>query len=1032
MEATTTVNPLSGTPRAPICAVQVVAAPTPGEAASATGLTISTNAGPGNLAIAWTPGAGSSGSLVVVRAAQPVTAQPVDGLVYSANPIFGQGSNLGDDDANDPASPNYVVYSGAGSSVTVSNLNSDQISYVAVYSFVGAGASIDYALATPAVGSSAVFNPVTNITVVAPSVPVIVGSARKVTALATLANGNVIDVTALADYTSSAPAVVNFPTNNPGHLAALTTGSASFWATYQGFQATQSVTVTTMSMTHRYDFNGGTAGDTTFNDTVGSANGVVFSEPAGFSGLDGAGNLVLSGSISNYAALPSDLVTNYGAITLEMWFRDNSVLQQNWARLLDVGNADSTHYLFISPTGNGGGTLRAAITTGGPGSEAQLSATGPTLNQDHHVVWTLEPAHNISRLFLDGVQVAINTNAVLSPEDVGSANNWLGRSQFAADLWFNGQYNEFRIYNGALAPLQVALDNATGPEVITDDPGTATALTLSTSSAMNVLDTFQATVTITFTGLGSPINGTALPEVTYSSSNPNVVTVNATGLITAVGPGSATVQASGFGQTGSATVTVTELPLTLNHRYSFNGDYTDSIGGANASPSGGTIGFDAENKRVVFSGTGNFNSNPNGDYVALPPDLIRTWNSISIEIWVKENTNLLNFDRIWDFGGQDANGNGNRYIFYASPANSQVNNRAVIRSTSVGEQIINFSRPTTLNEHHVVYTLNAGTREARIYLDGILWARNTGVTLQPRDLGSIPNMWIGRSQFNADPWFQGSVNELRLWRGAVSPQQVALDYAAGPDQFTTELVGFSSLTITNMIAGNVQQASLGFSGGLTLGSGPLVGPMSGVVSNWVSSDSSVADVDENGFVTAVGPGTATISATFNGTTRTSSAFTVSAGGPVLAHRYSFATDVTDSVAGANGINGGSASINGGSVYLDGSENSYISLPGGMFNTDDVTFETWLTYSNNIPANAPVWSFGDPAVTNYFYFAPSDTGNPAATAGSTVFRYNYGNRGNQERFLARHGRALSGGTNKVHYVLVLNKTRKKPSSTSTAF
>ena len=44
-------------------------------------------------------------------------------------------------------------------------------------------------------------------------------------------------------------------------------------------------------------------------------------------------------------------------------------------------------------------------------------------------------------------------------------NNWLGRSQWN-DPYFNGQFEEFRIYNGALTDLDIATSYAAGPDAL--------------------------------------------------------------------------------------------------------------------------------------------------------------------------------------------------------------------------------------------------------------------------------------------------------------------------------------------------------------------------------------------------------------------------------------------------------------------------------------------------------------------------------------------------------------------------------------
>lgn len=67
--------------------------------------------------------------------------------------------------------------------------------------------------------------------------------------------------------------------------------------------------------------------------------------------------------------------------------------------------------------------------------------------------------------------------------------------------------------------------------------------------------TQQLTVTATFASGGSQ-NVTA--DASYESSAPGVATVSASGLITAVSEGSATVTATYRGQSGTCAVTVTD------------------------------------------------------------------------------------------------------------------------------------------------------------------------------------------------------------------------------------------------------------------------------------------------------------------------------------------------------------------------------------------------------------------------------------------------------------------------------------------
>jgi hypothetical protein len=43
------------------------------------------------------------------------------------------------------------------------------------------------------------------------------------------------------------------------------------------------------------------------------------------------------------------------------------------------------------------------------------------------------------------------------------------------------------------------------------------------------------------------------------------------------------------------------------------------------------------------------------------------------------------------------------------------------------------------------------------------------------------NNWLGRSQFNDDPYFKGMIHEFRIYKVALTQQQVAASFDAGPD-----------------------------------------------------------------------------------------------------------------------------------------------------------------------------------------------------------------------------------------------------------
>lgn len=480
---------------------------------AASSLIINTN--PNVLALSWTPGPGSAGSVVVMRAGQPTSMQPNYGNTYTGNASFGNGSNLGES--------NYVVFAGAGNSVTVTNLTPGVRYYATVYSYTGSGAATVYNLADAPTANQIAPGVVQSISLQVGS-PIALGGTAQATVLATYTVGSVADVTALATYSSSAPGVITVSTN--GTLQGLTYGSAWIIAGFQGKVSSNSVTVVnplTNNLRHRYNF----AIDA--SDLAGTAHGTLQG------GAIIATNNVIFNGTSAYVNLPNNLVTGYTSITLETWVTDNG--SGNWGRIFDFGNNNAgedlqgtgTQYLFLALPG-GPGNLRGAITLNGNGGEQLLEWAGnrPAVGQKSHIVWTLDAASNIARLYVNGGQVSMNANMTLTPADMGpTVNNWLGKSVWP-DPYFNGVMDEFRIYDVALPASLVLTNFQNGPDALEVAPPTTTAdsatLNPGAKVLLNVLANDQGSISSSTVQIVTPPgSGTAVVKpdgkILYTHNN---------------------------------------------------------------------------------------------------------------------------------------------------------------------------------------------------------------------------------------------------------------------------------------------------------------------------------------------------------------------------------------------------------------------------------------------------------------------------------------------------------------------------------
>jgi hypothetical protein len=284
--------------------------------------------------------------------------------------------------------------------------------------------------------------------------------------------------------------------------------------------------------------------------------------------------------------------------------------------------------------------------------------------------------------------------------------------------------------------------------------------------------------------------------------------------------------------------------------------------------------------------------------------------------------------------------------------------------------------------------------------------------------------WIGRGILRA--YGKGfDTNDL-----VISDQGTNAVVTPVPLGGALQRVYFLPLLQTNVNVGTFQQAALvgdypSVSGVLLSSSEPGLSPSSFASPLYVSSNPSVATVDVNGLVTAVGVGKATLTATVGAFASTNSVVvTVSPVVPGLAHRYSFASDASDSVGGANGTLNGDATIAGGQLVLSGNQGSSVSLPAGILSgVNQVTLEAWVTFPSTINAYANLFAFGNTELgsplsatygdgENYITFSPHTGGL------TTQANFGQGDPGFDGEWDASANQVLDNMTN-AHVVVVFN-------------
>jgi hypothetical protein len=154
------------------------------------------------------------------------------------------------------------------------------------------------------------------------------------------------------------------------------------------------------------------------------------------------------------------------------------------------------------------------------------------------------------------------------------------------------------------------------------------------------------------------------------------------------------------------------------------------------------------------------------------------YKDITISAWVY-SLGGTNWNRILDFGNNNAN-----YMFLC--VNPGSTNRAVRFAVNVSgtEQSVTSPAEALPDNTWTFVTATLSGNTGRIYINGELVGTNTSLTNNPVSYGPSTQNWLGRSQWGAgDGYFNGMIDELKIYNYALTTEQVAKDYLKVRDEW---------------------------------------------------------------------------------------------------------------------------------------------------------------------------------------------------------------------------------------------------------
>jgi len=361
----------------------------------------------GSLTLSWTLGTPGDSSLVVVRRGGNIQINPVQGLAYHADPVFGASDAL-------MGAGQSVVYSGTGNSVTVTNLSANVFNYtVAVYEYTNTGTSIIYNTAAPTTNVFAGPGQINSVNLTAASTNIPVNGATSLRLVGNFSTGESnFDETSITAWNSSDPTIASVDAN--GTVSGLASGQVTITGTFGTFTPTVVVNVTAP---FAFSDNFTSTNDYVANGLVGSPYDGLFLNFGDVPGTINAGN-----DGAGFTVTMDSQITDTNGLYL-------SSVQSDW----EAANDDGPFLYKIVPGANQGvsGDFQASVhinnmnTLNGvvAGIMARLYTSpdhsrGP--NRENHVnYWKVQNGSTSVRY----TQVATNTTLVATGPS--AADGWL-------------------------------------------------------------------------------------------------------------------------------------------------------------------------------------------------------------------------------------------------------------------------------------------------------------------------------------------------------------------------------------------------------------------------------------------------------------------------------------------------------------------------------------------------------------------------------------------------------------------------------
>lgn len=248
-----------------------------------------------------------------------------------------------------------------------------------------------------------------------------------------------------------------------------------------------------------------------------------------------------------------------------------------------------------------------------------------------------------------------------------------------------------------------------------------------------------------------------------------------------------------FGMIGMPDISHAATVTDLAHRWSFDNAF-DSVGGANATLHGKALFASGSLELPSTSGI------PRTDYANVDiGGTIAGSSSLTVESWFTIDT-AYSWSKVWmfginsgtttnmdftalTFGGNYSSVNFDPLVYRMTNTRSGANPPASI----LGGEI--FSSVVFDSANDLIFLYLNGALADSVPWNGVM-----------SDMGNTPDNFFGAATGYGDRDFDGRINEIRIWKTALTGAEVATNAAAGPNLVGVPEPGISALCLVSTLA----------------------------------------------------------------------------------------------------------------------------------------------------------------------------------------------------------------------------------------